>query len=169
MKKFRFQLLRDWIVANFPPCRVADIGGGKGMLTYLLREEGWDATVIDPELQPLPPKYKSLRLGRRVRLDPSQAVPHIREAFRPELARHFDLLVGMHAHGCNMAIIEAAETYQKSFVLLPCCVIGEPRTPPPNVHWIKWLGDVAQTVGFDPEYFELNFKGQNIGLCGRSA
>jgi len=36
MKKFRFELLRDWIVANFPKCSVADIGDGKGMLTYIM-------------------------------------------------------------------------------------------------------------------------------------
>ena len=42
MKKFRFQLLSDWIADNFTPCRVADVGGGKGMLAYLLERQGFD-------------------------------------------------------------------------------------------------------------------------------
>jgi len=43
-KKFRFQVFADWIVAHYAPCRVADIGGGKGLLTYLLDQralKGW--------------------------------------------------------------------------------------------------------------------------------
>src|SRR3954462_11360000 len=38
MKKFRFQLFHEWLVAELAPCRVADIGGGKGLLAYLLRQ-----------------------------------------------------------------------------------------------------------------------------------
>src|SRR6202022_2949143 len=41
MGKFRFQLLSAWIPEHFQPCRVADIGGGKGLLAYLLQKEGW--------------------------------------------------------------------------------------------------------------------------------
>src|SRR5436190_117862 len=56
MKKFRFQLLNRWMIEHLEPCRVADIGGGKGLLTYLLRQSGWPATVIDPVPQALPTK-----------------------------------------------------------------------------------------------------------------
>src|SRR5512147_745397 len=48
MKKFRFQLLHRWLTHNFAPCKAADIGGGKGLLAYLLSNDGWNATVIDP-------------------------------------------------------------------------------------------------------------------------
>ena len=45
-KKFRFQLLADFIVATFDvSMRVADVGGGKGFLTYLLRGHGYGAFV----------------------------------------------------------------------------------------------------------------------------
>ena len=47
-KKFRFQLLQDWLTARYKPCKVLDVGGGKGLLSLLLRELGWQATVIDP-------------------------------------------------------------------------------------------------------------------------
>src|SRR5512140_152853 len=84
-KQFRSQLLHAWMVAHLAPCRVADIGGGKGLLSYLLQESGWEATVIDPERQALPAKYTDLE-GRTVRVPPSATVPYRAEAFRPELA-----------------------------------------------------------------------------------
>jgi hypothetical protein len=40
MKKFRFQLLAAWITGHFPPCVVADVGGGKGLLAHLLGQAG---------------------------------------------------------------------------------------------------------------------------------
>jgi hypothetical protein len=47
MKKFRFQLLHRWIVDNVAPCRVADVGGGKGLLAFLLQQSGWPAPNRD--------------------------------------------------------------------------------------------------------------------------
>jgi len=48
MKKFRTQLLHRFLLENYKPCNVADIGGGKGLLAYILINSGWRATVIDP-------------------------------------------------------------------------------------------------------------------------
>ena len=75
MKKFRFQLLHLWLTQNYPPCKVADIGGGKGFLAYLLQCSGWDATVIDPAYQSLPEKYKDLTLNQRVKIPSTARVP----------------------------------------------------------------------------------------------
>jgi hypothetical protein len=59
MKKFRFQLLHQWMTARIEPCRVADVGGGKGLLAYLLGQSGWAATVIDPIPKPCPANTKT--------------------------------------------------------------------------------------------------------------
>ncbi len=48
MKKFRTQLLYQWLANVFEPARVADVGGGKGLLSFLLINSGWQAAVIDP-------------------------------------------------------------------------------------------------------------------------
>lgn len=165
MKKFRFQLLRRWLVEHFEPCRVADVAGGKGFLTYLLHNSGWDAVVIDPVAQALPPKYKDLLTGKRVRIPPTASVARADQPFAPHLARHFDMLVGMHAHGCNVQIIDAAQEFGCGFVLFPCCVIDEPFYPPPGVHWLQGLAEYALNQGHTLYPFRLNFKGQNIGLC----
>jgi hypothetical protein len=166
MKKFRFQLLHRWLTEHLPPCRVADIAGGKGLLAHLLQQSGWPATVIDPTYQPLPDKYKDIATGQRVRLNGAEQVRHIARPFTRDMGQQFDLLVGMHAHGCNIAIIEAAASYGCGFVLFPCCVIDEPLIPPPGVHWLESLADYAVQKGVAVAPFRLNFKGQNIGLYG---
>lgn len=167
MKKFRFQLLHQWILAHIAPCRVADVGGGKGLLAYLLQTDGWPATVIDPFDQALPAKYKDLESNRQVRIGENECVPGLNREFRPEMAEHFDLLVAMHAHGCNIQLIDAAAEWGRELILLPCCVIHEPLLPPPGVHWIQWLVEYMIEKGFGVEPFRLNFKGQNIGIHAR--
>jgi hypothetical protein len=167
MKKFRFQLLHQWLVTRLEPCRVADVGGGKGLLTYLLRQSGWDATVIDPVEQALPAKYKDLRTNRQVHIAATECVPRINQGFRPEMAKAFDLLVAMHAHGCNIQLVAAAAQFNCDLILLPCCVIDEPILPPPGMHWIHWLVAYVIEQRFTVEPFRLNFKGQNIGLYAR--
>jgi hypothetical protein len=164
LKRFRFQLLHQWLIHNFAPCRAADIGGGKGLLSYLLIQSGWQATVIDPAAQPLPEKYKDIVTNTRIRIDPSVRVPNIPAEFEPQHARGFDMLIGMHAHGCNVKIIEAAAQLGCGFVLFPCCVIDEPFVPPPGVHWLESLADYAVQQGHAVKPFRLNFKGQNIGI-----
>lgn len=164
MKKFRFQLLHDWIVNRMPPGRVADVGGGKGLLAYLLRQSGWKATVIDPVDQALPTKYKDLTLNRRVKIAPDETVHRISAEFAPEMAAGFDLLVSMHAHGCNVQLIDVAATMQKQVILLPCCIIQEPLLPAPGEHWIACLVAYALDKNLTVEPFRLNFRGQNIGL-----
>jgi hypothetical protein len=164
MKKFRFQLLHAWMQANLTPCRVADVGGGKGLLAYLLQQDGWSVTVIDPIDQHLPDKYKDLSTNRQVKVAETERVPRLSTPFTPELAEHFDLLVAMHAHGCNIQIIHAARAQGIPCLLLPCCVIDEPIVPPPGTHWLACVADYAREQGFTVEPFRLNFKGQNIGL-----
>lgn len=165
MKKFRAQLLHHWLTRQFAPCRVADIGGGKGLLSYLLIQSGWEAVVIDPVGQLLPDKYKDIASGSRQKIDPQARIPRIDAEFQPEMAQDFDLLVGMHAHACNALIIDAAARYGCGFVLFPCCVIDEPFYPRLGVHWVEALAAYALERGCEIFPFRLNFKGQNIGLC----
>jgi hypothetical protein len=168
MKKFRFQLLHRWMLDHLEPCRVADIGGGKGLLAYLLQQSGWPAVVIDPVRQALPAKYKDLTTNRQISLPETEQVPRIDRAFEAEMAREFDLLVGVHAHGCNIQLMDAAAQFNRSFILLPCCVIDEPISPPIGAHWLQCVVDYAVRLGFHVEPFRLNFKGQNIGLYARA-
>ena len=163
MKKFRFQLLHRWLVTHFEPCRAADIAGGKGLLAHLLQESDWETAVIDPICQPLPSKYKDISSGQRIKIAAAARVPHLDQAFVQAMGQQFDLLIGMHAHGCNIAIIEAAVEYGCGFVLFPCCVIDEPFVPPIGMDWLEYVANYAVGKGLAVTPFRLNFKGQNIG------
>jgi hypothetical protein len=154
------------LVAHFEPCRAADIAGGKGLLAHLLQESGWETAVIDPTSQPLPNKYKDISSGQRVKIAAATRVPHLDQPFVQTMGQQFDLLIGMHAHGCNIAIIEAAVEYGCGFVLFPCCVIDEPFVPPSGMDWLEYVADYAVGKGLAVTPFRLNFKGQNIGLYG---
>ncbi len=165
MKKFRAQLLYQWLVTTIEPCRMGDVGGGKGLLSYLLIKSGWDATVIDPFDQSLPDKYKDIAAGKRVIIPQDHSAPRFTGAFQVEMGAAYDLLVGMHAHGCNAMIIDAAQKYGCGFILFPCCVIDEPFFPRLGVHWLECLADYSAFKGQEIFPFRLNFKGQNIGLC----
>ena len=80
------------------------------------------------------------------------------------MAKDFDLLIGVHAHGCNIKILEAVTTYQRACLLLPCCVIDEPVCPPTGVHWLETVIYYAALKGHAVDTFRLPFKGQNIGF-----
>lgn len=186
--KFRFQLLYRWLAENFEPCKAADVGGGKGLLAFLLNSSGWNVTVIDPFDQILPRTFVNFiaRPGsknldkKRTTLKPEERaqIKRINKPFEIEMAKDFDLLVGLHSHGSNMKIIGAcaatlvldgtgASTHGKSFVLLPCCVIDEPVAIAPNINWFDSLVDYAKFRGFDVGISELNFAGQNKIIYSR--
>lgn len=165
MKKFRFQLLHEWIISHYNPCRVGDIGGGKGLLSYLLQESGWDATVIDPIWQPLPVKYKDLLLDKQMQLAPEVTIKRKTASFSSAMAADYDLLVALHAHGCNIMLLEAAAKVHRQLILLPCCIIDEPLLPPPGEYWLHCLAKYALQLNFSITPFRLNFSGQNIGMA----
>lgn len=163
--QFRFQLLHEWLVSTYPPCKAADIGGGKGLLAHLLNESGWQTTVIDPVEQLLPYKFRNAEKKRvKLTLDERSQIARISKPFNEEMAQDFDLLIGLHAHGSNLKIISAATKYNKNFVLLPCCVVDEPLVKKPGINWINSLEEYAKEKGFSVKRTILNFKGQNIVL-----
>lgn len=160
--KFRFQLLHEWLVETFEPCNAADIGGGKGLLSYLLINNGWNSTVIDPIHQLLPWKFRDIKNNQRIKLtyEERKIVPRVNAPFEEEMAKDYDLLIGLHAHGCNMKIINACNTYKKDFVLLPCCVIDEPIIKEPGINWLDSLVAYGIDMGFNVKKATLNFAGQ---------
>lgn len=162
--KFRFQLLQQWLTTKYKPASVLEVGGGKGLLSYLLNKNGWRASVVDPVITDFLTKYKDLETGKRILLSIGgvENLPRIIGVFKAEMARDFDLLIGLHAHGSNLQIINAARKYEKDFLLLPCCVIDEPLVKKPNIKWLESLVEYAQDKGFDVKKDVLNFKGQNV-------
>lgn len=163
MKKFRSQILCEWLTHIYEPCKVADIGGGKGLVTYILKKSGWQSTVIDPEYQELPTKYRELD-KTRVKIAPEEKVLHINKPFSIEMAQDFDLLLGLHAHGAMRYILEASAKYNKDFIILPCCVIDEPIVKQRDINWRESLFEYAKELGLPVKKIQFNFMGKNIAL-----
>lgn len=154
--------MADFIMSTYQKCRVADVGGGKGLLSFLLNKEGWDCVVIDPFDQILKHKYKDLKNGKRVKLSEDEivGVERVSAMFKKEMAEDYDLLMGLHAHGSNIKIIQSALEYKKDFAILPCCVIDEPVEKVSGINWLNSLFDYATGLGLNPKKAILNFAGQ---------
>lgn len=165
--QFRFQLIAQWLVQTYSPRKAADVGGGKGLLAYLLNQRGWNVTVIDPINQKLPKKYKDIESDKRILIPKTITIPRLNLPFEEDMAREFDLLIGLHAHGSNIKIINACVKYQKDFVLFPCCVVGEPIDVKPNINWMNSLNEYAKKLGLPVKEVQLNFVRQNRGLYTR--
>ena len=167
--KFRFQLLVKWLTENYKPCKAADVGGGKGLLALLLNNSGWKCEVIDPCQMSYITKYKNLDINKQIKVDKKECllIPRRKRHFEAEMAKDYEILIGLHAHGSNMKIIDACKMYGKKFVLLPCCVVGEPIEIKPNIDWLKSLIQYSNEQGFDVGEAELNFKGQNKIIFSR--
>ena len=162
--QFRFQLLAQWLTDTYSLRKAADIGGGKGLLAYFLNQQGWEVTVIDPVNQSLPKKYKDIDSGTRLFIPKDAQVKRINLPYSEEMAKDFDLLIGLHAHGSNMKIINGAAKYNKDFVLFPCCVIDEPIEIKPNINWFDSLEDYARDLRLPIESVRLNFVRQSSGF-----
>ncbi len=99
----RFPVITDLIMERFgrEVRYIADVAGGQGMLTSLLRKQNYDAVVIDPR-------------GWRLR-----KVPGIEAAFDPVGAGYYDLVVGLHPDEATQAVAMSALITKT--VLIPCC------------------------------------------------
>lgn len=119
----RFDLFARFIAARVPDrsVRIADVAAGKGALSFALREHGFRHIV---PFEPAPRRGGQVqRLGMQVR------------DFTPELARGFDLLVGMHPDGATDCILEGAAREGIGAIISPCCVR-------PNA-WTYWGSKVS--------------------------
>lgn len=161
MKKFRFQLLHKWIVNNYKPCKIADIGWGKWLLSYLLNQNWFISTVIDPFEQKLPEKFKDLDWNKH-KISNSSSIRRISKEYEINMWKYYDLQIGVHAHWSNMKTIESCAKFNNKFILMPCCVIDEPINIKENINWFKSLEDYANNLWHKTKRFELNFKWQNI-------
>jgi hypothetical protein len=99
----RFQVVADLVAARFPDARcVADVAGGQGMLSRLLRKRhNVRSEVIDPR-------------GWTLR-----GVPGRCEAFVADMADYYDLVVGLHPDEALREVVLAAG--RRPVLVVPCC------------------------------------------------
>ena len=162
--QFRFQVISAWLADNYSPRKSLDVGGGKGLLAYLLNQRGWDVTVVDPVDQPLPHKYKDIEFDKRILIPHNEKVKLITAPFAEDMAKDFDLLIGLHAHGSNIKILNVAAKHHKDILILPCCVIDEPIEIKGGINWMNSLEDYALNLSLPVKRHTFNFVRQSTAL-----
>jgi hypothetical protein len=100
----RFEVVSEFIIKRFSDKvkYVADVAGGKGVLTRILSKKGnFVCDLIDP---------------RPVAL---KGINHRKEEFTADMAQYYDLLVGLHPDHALRELAKSALI--KPVMLIPCC------------------------------------------------
>ena len=125
---------------------VADVAGGQGMLTRILRKRhGYDAQVVDPR-------------GWTLRGVESAATE-----FTPDDAAFYDLIVGLHPDEATRAVAEAALI--RPAVLVPCCNFWDHTRKLGRDALVEAIGSFYGDHGVTSEVVTLDFDGpMNLAL-----
>ena len=143
----RFEVVAEFIAERFPHARyVADVGGGQGMLTRILRKRlGLDAEVIDPRGWTL------------------KGVPARVETFDASMAEYYDLVVGLHPDEALRSVVESAA--KSSVLVVPCCNFWSQETKLGRNQLIEQISEFHTSRGGKSERVVLDFRGpKNHGL-----
>jgi hypothetical protein len=146
----RFEVAARFIADRFADARyVADVAGGQGMLTRILRKRfGFEAEVIDPRGWAL------------------KGVPARAELYTPAMADYYDLVVGLHPDQALRSVVESAG--KVAVLVVPCCNFWDRRSRLGRDELIEQIGEFHQSLGGRSERVTLAFSGPvNHGLILR--
>jgi hypothetical protein len=146
----RFEVVARFIADRFPGARyVADVAGGQGMLTRILRKRfGLEAEVIDPRGWAL------------------KGVPARAELYTPEMADYYDLVVGLHPDQALRSVVESAE--KVAVLVVPCCNFWASDRRLGRDELIQEISEFHHSLGGISERVALEFGGPaNQGLILR--
>jgi hypothetical protein len=101
----RFEIFADYVARYYPDksLRIADVAGNLGHLNTALRNNGFLSVVT------IDPSWRST-LG----------LEGVAQAFAPDMARSYELIVALDPHNVTSVVMEAARYVPTIFV--PCCV-----------------------------------------------
>ena len=143
----RFDAAARFIADRFPDARyVADVAGGQGMLTRILRKRfGFEAEVIDPRGWAL------------------KGVPARAEFYTPAMADYYDLVVGLHPDEALRSVVESAG--KATVLVVPCCNFWTRHSRLGRDELIQQISEFHRSLGGRSERVTLTFSGPvNHGL-----
>jgi hypothetical protein len=146
----RFEVVARFIADRFPDARyVADVAGGQGMLSRILRKRfGFEAEVIDPRGWAL------------------KGVPARAELYTPAMADYYDLVVGLHPDQALRNVVESAE--KAAVLVVPCCNFWNSDNRLGRDELIEQISEFHNSLGGISERVTLAFNGPaNHGLILR--
>ena len=147
----RFEVVADFVIERFSGGvkYVADVAGGKGLLTRVLSKRGnFICELIDPR--------KTVVKGIR----------HRAEEFRAEMANYYDLLVGLHPDDALRELVNAALI--RPVVLIPCCNFWDNQRRSHD-ELLEAIEDFYRDHSVHFERIALDFKGpKNVTIVSES-
>lgn len=160
----RFDLFARFVATLVPPAerirlRVADVAAGRGMLSWALRQHGFLNIV---PFEPAPRRGGQVRrLGIQVR------------DFTPDLAKGFDLIVGMHPDAATDCILDGGAKHGALVAVCPCCVRPNAWTYWGNKQshrqWHEHLMTQSERRGLKLQTGQLKMNGANTIMWGQAA
>ena len=143
----RFEVVADLIIRRFSGKAqyVADIAGGKGMLTRILSKKGnFVCELIDPRPASL------------------KGIDHRKEDFSADMADFYDLLVGLHPDEATRELAKAALI--KPVIMIPCCNFWDDQKLGTE-ELLSAIEDFYRQNSIKFERIALDFKGpKNIAI-----
>ena len=144
----RFDVVADFVISRFSRAGVeyvADVAGGKGLLTRTLSKRGnFICELIDPR--------KTVLKGIR----------HRAEQFQAEMADYYDLLLGLHPDDALRELVKAALI--RPVVLIPCCNFWDDQRRGCE-ELLEAIEDFYRQNSVDFKRVTLDFKGpKNIAI-----
>lgn len=157
----RFRAFAEFIHTTYPNIgKVADVGGGRGDVSFFLHELGHDATIIDSRAARLPRWIKrslrreSVKQGRLVEL------PRVVGKVQDTDLQAFDLIVGLHPDEATEHIVRTAIKYNKEFAVVPCCVFPIDGVKRSKENWRDYLISLSKDIVTTT----LPIRGENLVL-----
>src|SRR5215471_18799603 len=137
----RFEVVAEFVAGRFPDARyVADVAGGQGMLTRLLRKRyGYEAELIDPRGWSL------------------KGVPVRVEDFDASMADYYDLVIGLHPDEALRSVVQSAG--RTATLVVPCCNFWSAETKLGRDELIEQIIDFHNQRGGKSEHIVLDFLG----------
>lgn len=144
----RFEVVADFVINRYSQTDVnyvADVAGGKGLLTRILSKKG---NFICELIEPRQNVIKGIR--------------HRVEEFQADMADYYDLLVGLHPDEALMELAKAALI--RPVILIPCCNFWDDKVRS-QMELIEAIEEFYQKNSIHFERVKMDFKGpKNIAI-----
>ncbi len=164
--KRRFRAFADFIHRTFPEVEtIADVAGGRGVLSYYLHELGYDATIVDGRDAELPRYIRRTLRKRSVKQGRLIEIPRAVGTLPGMDLSPFDLVVALHPDEATEHAVRAALALGKDFAVVPCCVFPIDGVKRSQESWREYLTELSHDI----VTARLPIDGENLVLYRRTA
>jgi len=144
----RFDVIAEYVYSRFGNSikYIADVAGGQGLLTRILNKKyNYESEVIDPRGCVL------------------KGVPSKQVEYTPDMAKFYDLIIGLHPDAAIKAVAESA--IYRPILLVPCCNEWDKSRKLGSRELVQAITEYLNINGTPNEVVTFDFKKpKNIGI-----